>query len=155
MGQGKRFAPIVVMIMIFILLQAIFAAVDSRQTPSKAAREFIRDYYYLHPDMQDRLPADQRENARDFLNAKADDAALQGFNIDFHRHMFTSMEVNTISREGDTALVNITGKTRVAINPVYNVVGTIFRIGENYPVNVTLNMVKQDGRWLVSELPPG
>jgi hypothetical protein len=155
MGQGKRLAPFIVLILSFVVLQGILTAVDSRQTPAKTAKAFIRDYYYLSPDMQEWLSADQKEAGavQEFLNAKTDDAALQGYNIDFSRHMFTRLHVDTVSHEGDAARVNIKGNTRVAINPVYNLVGMLFRLGETYPVDVTLDLVKQDGRWLVSQMP--
>jgi hypothetical protein len=155
MGQGTRFAPFIALILSFLLLQGILTAVDARQSPGKSAQAFIRDYYYLDPGMQDWLSAEQRAAGvvQDFLNAKADDAALQGYDVAFFRHMFTRMNVNTLSREGDTARVNITGITRVAINPVYNVIGTLFGLGQKYPVDVTLDLVRQDGRWLVTELP--
>jgi len=155
MGQGKRLAPIIVLILSFVVLQGILTAVDSRQTPARTAKAFIRDYYYLSPSMQDWLSADQKEAGavREFLNAKADNAVLQGYDIDFFRHMFTRLHVDTISHEDDAARVNIKGTTRVAINPVYNLVGMVFRLGETYPVDVTLDLVKQEGRWLVSQMP--
>ena len=155
MSQGKRFAPIIVLILSFILLQGILTALDARQTPTKTARAFIQDYYYLDPGMQDYVTAEQRAagTVLDFLNAKTDEAALQGYDIAFLRHMFTRIHLNTISNEGDTARVNITGTTRVAINPVYNVIGTLFRLGKTYPVDVTLDLVREGGQWRVSQLP--
>ncbi|RJQ71737.1 MAG: hypothetical protein C4519_19445 [Desulfobacteraceae bacterium] len=156
MGQGNRFAPFVVLFISFVVLQAILAAVDSRQTPAKAARAFIKEYFYLDPDMQKWLCTEKRNAGmvEDFLQVKADQAAQQGYEISYFRHMFTKMHVNTIGQEADSARVQISGTTRVAINPVFMVIGKLFNLGQNHPMDVTLDLVKQNGHWRVCDIVP-
>lgn len=151
MGWANRVALFGVVLILLIVLQAIFIAVDGRSTPAKAAKAFAEDFYYLDPGMQDWLCTRQREAGvvQAYLQTKADAAALQGHEMSYFRRMFTKIRVNTISRKGDTALVHITGTTRVAIHPAYMVIGEVFGIGRNYPVDMTLELVRQNGRWRV------
>jgi hypothetical protein len=153
MRVANRFAPFAFLLILSIVLQAIFIAVDECPTPAKAAKAFVEDFYYLDPGMQDWLCTQKREAGvvQAYLQAKADAAARQGYEISCFRRMFTSLHVNTISRKDDTALVHITGITRVAINPAYMLIGELFGIGRNYSVDMTLGLVKQNGRWRVCE----
>jgi hypothetical protein len=65
------------------------------------------------------------------------------------------LHVDTISLEDDFATVRITGKTRTAINPVFMVIGKLFHLGEYHPVDLTLDMVKEKGKWRVCGEVPG
>jgi hypothetical protein len=152
MGPANRFAPFVALIVLFAVLQPLLIAVDLQQTPARAAKAFIRDYYYLDPAMQKWLctdPAESREAVDAYLQFKKDEAAQRGFDVSYTRHMFTKLHVETLSREEDSARVHISGTTRVAINPVFMVIGKLFGLGRDYPVDVTLELVQQNGRWRV------
>lgn len=153
MGQANRFAPLVVLLILFVVLQAAFIAFDYRQTPAKAAKAFIKDYYQLDPGMQQWLCTEKRAAGlvQNYLQTKADEAAQEGYRISYFRRMFTKLHVNTIRQEGDRALVHVIGTTRVAINPAFMVIGKIFGIGKDYPVDTTLGLIRQEGRWRVCD----
>lgn len=152
MGQLNRFAPVILLIVVFVLLQPALILVDGRQTPESAAKAFIKDYFYLDPAMEKWLCRQVSENADvvdDYLYQKYIEATQRGFEIEYLRHMFTRLDLTTTSRETQSARVHVTGTTRVAINPVYMLIGRWFGLGQNHPVDVTLDLVEEDGRWRV------
>lgn len=152
MDSLNRFAPFVVLIALFVVLQAAFIGLDCRQGPATVAKAFAKDYYYLDEDMQKWLctgEGDSSEAVQAFLISKSDEAAQRGFDISYLRHMFTHIHVKTVERNDDSASVHVTGTTRVAINPPFMIIGKLFRIGNDYPVDVTIDLIKEDGRWRV------
>lgn len=158
MDPLNRFAPFAALIAIFVVLQAALIGLDCQQGPATVAKAFAEDYYYLDEDMQKWLCSSEGESdevVRAFLNGKRDEAAQRGFDVTYLRHMFTHIHVETIERSDDSASVHLTGTTRVAINPVFMIVGKLFRIGNNYHVDETIDLVKEDGRWRVCNAPLG
>lgn len=158
MGQVNRFAPFILLIVLFVVLQPLLIMVDGKKTPETTVKSFLKDYYYLDAAMEKWLCPDLAaggEAVENFLYAKNTEARERGFEISFLRHMFTHMELTTIDREGDRARVHATGTTRVAINPVFMVIGRWFGLGQNHPVDITLDLVRQDGRWQVCGGVPG
>lgn len=152
MDPLNRFAPFVVLIALFVVLQAALIGLDCQQGPATVAKAFAKDYYYLDDDMQKWLctnDGDSGEAVEAFLNSKRDEAAQRGFDISYLRHMFTHIHVKTVELSDDTASVHVTGTTRVAINPPFMIVGKLFRIGNDYPVDVTIDLVKENGSWRV------
>jgi hypothetical protein len=158
MDSLNRFAPFVVLIALFVVLQAALIGLDFRQGPGAVAEAFAKDYYYLDADMQKWLcagEADSSDSVQAFLNRKSDEAAQRGFDISYLRRMFTHIHTQTISQDAESAVVHLTGTTRVAINPVFMVVGKLFRIGNDYPVDATIELIKENGRWRVCNTPLG
>lgn len=160
MGQLNRIAPVVALFFIFIAIQPVLIALDCWQTPAKVAKQFIKDYYYLDAGMQQWLCAKEgntTQRVNDYLQGKTDEAAQRGFNVDYLRRMFTHLHLETEHRDAETAAVHIEGTTRTAINPVFMVIGKMkmFNIGQNYPVNVTVDLVKENGQWRVCTKPFG
>jgi hypothetical protein len=152
MDSLNRFAPFAALFALFVVLQAALIGLDCQQGPAAVAKAFAEDYYYLDEDMQKWLctsEGDNDETVQAFLNGKRDEAAQRGFDITFLRHMFTHIHVKTVAQSDDTASVHVVGTTRVAINPPFMVVGKLFRIGHDYPVDVTIDLVKEEGRWRV------
>jgi hypothetical protein len=152
MDSLNRFAPFVVLIALFVVLQAALIGLDCQQGPATVAKAFAKDYYYLDADMQKWLcssEGDSSEAVQAFLNSKTDEAAQRGFDVSYLRHMFTHIHVKTVELSNDSASVHLTGTTRVAINPAFMVVGKLFQLGDDYPVDTTIDLVKENGRWRV------
>ena len=59
------------------------------------------------------------------------------------------IETEVLSQTDSDAKVRITGKRRVAINPVYSAVAKAFDIGGIYDVDETIHVIKEDGKWKV------
>lgn len=158
MGSQSRILPFAVLIVVVIILQLALIAADCKQTPVRVAQQFAKAYFYLDPDMQNYLCAELAaggETVGNFLHARQAQAAQRGFNTKFTRHLFTEMHLKTVSRDEASAQVHISGTTRVAINPVFMWVGRWFRIGEYHPVEATIDLIKEDGRWRVCGTPHG
>ena len=158
MARKIDIAPLAIVIGIAIILQLALIAADSVKSPAKTAREFAEAYFYLSPDMQEYLCSDLAKGdsvVNDFLYQKRREASELGFSTNFLRKKFTEIHLAIISSGKDTAKIHLTGTTRVCINPAFMVIGKLFGIGQNYPVDATLDMVRQDGRWRVCGNPFG
>ena len=146
-----RFAPFVVLVVLFVVLQPVLVVLDCRQTPASVAKQFVEDYYYLDPDMEkwlcDQVVATQWVET--YLQSKTDEAAQRGLSIKNLRRMFTHMHLETLTAQEDAAVVQVKGTLRTAIYPAFMVIGKMFGIGQNYDVETTLNLIKEDGRWRV------
>ena len=151
MGQPFRFAPVIALVVIFILLQPVLMILDCRQTPASVAKQFVEDYYYLDPDMEKFLCRQvvETEWVDTYLQGKADEASQRGFSTKSLRRMFTHIHLETVTAQDDAAVVQVKGTLRTAIYPAFMVVGKIFGIGQNYDVETDINLVKEDGRWRV------
>ncbi len=146
-----RFAPFVVLVVLFVVLQPVLVVLDCRQTPTSVAKQFVEDYYYLDPAMEKFLCAQVAETewVDTYLQGKADEAARRGFSAKNLRRMFTHMHLETLTAQEDAAVVQVKGNLRTAIYPAFMVVGKMFGIGQNYDVETTINLIKEDGRWRV------
>lgn len=158
MDQGNRIAPFAIVLALALVLQLALIAADCQQTPVRVAKQFARDYFYLDPAMQNDLCkklAANGEAVNDFLYQKRIEAQNNGHSIKYLRKMFTEMEVEVENQTDTSANIHITGVTRTAINPAFMVVGKLFGLGQNFPVKLTLDLVKEDGNWRVCGNPFG
>jgi hypothetical protein len=158
MGAQNRIIPVVVLFLAAIVLQLALIAADCRQTPLRVAAQFTKDYFYLDADMQkylcESLAADG-ELVDDYLQLKYQEASQRGLSTKYLRHKFTKLHFSTESHGEDTLHVHVQGNTRVAINPVFMLVGKFFFIGKDYPVDATLELVKEKTGWKVCGTPFG
>ncbi|MDA8137095.1 MAG: hypothetical protein M0036_00465 [Desulfobacteraceae bacterium] len=152
MGQVNRIVPVILLLVVFIVLQPLLVALECIQTPASVAREFLKDYYYLDAGMQNWLCAkegDPVQAVQNYLQSKTGEAAQRGLSVNNLRQMFTHMHLETEHHGKDAATVHVEGVTRTAINPVFMVVGKMFRMGREYPVDATLHLTKENGHWKV------
>lgn len=157
MGQANRYTPFVVLLILVVVLQGALIGLDCVQTPARVAKQFAKDYEYLDTDMQNYLCQElaQSDAVADYLYAKQQEAAQRGLSTNYLRRMFTEIEVEPVSQDATSAKLRIDGITRVAINPAFMVIGKLFFIGENYPVETTLDLVKEGDGWKVCGTPFG
>lgn len=154
MGLMNRIAPVIVLFAVFIVLQPLLIALDCQQTPASVAKQFIKNYYYLDADMQKTLCADECDAGQwvnQYLQSKTDEAAQRGFSVNYLRRMFTHMHLESEIHDDDVAVVHVEGTTRTAINPLFMAIGRLFNIGQDYPVDTKVILVKEDGRWRVCQ----
>lgn len=152
MGSKNSYTPIGVAILVAVVLQLALMAVDCRQTAIRVAERFVKNYYYLNPAMHDQLCsrlADRGEAVNDYLYSKRFAAGQRGFSANYVRRMFTKIHLEIIDQNDTSAKIHISGHTRTAINPAMMVIGKWFHIGQSYPVQMTVEMVKEEGRWCV------
>jgi hypothetical protein len=158
MGQQNRFAPFIIVLALFAVLQVGLIAADQYETPVRVAKQFTKDYFYLDASMQDYLCQSLAEDGRvvdHYLNQKRIEAQQRGFSANYLRHMFTGLHLETIEQDDKTAHIHVSGTSRVAINPAFMLVGRLFQLGKNYPVDATLELVKEEDGWRVCGAPFG
>jgi hypothetical protein len=136
------------------LVQVLFSLADQKDTPNKAVVEFSKAYFQLDRSMADRickkqLTADDVDIVDQYLYLASKEANERGFDINFLKNKLYHIETQTLSKNDTTAKIRITGKTRVAINPVYPVVAKLFNIGATQEVEETFNVIKEDSKWKV------
>lgn len=151
-------APLVIVVVIAAVLQLGLIGADCQQSPTKVAKNFASAYYYLDSDMQDYLCADLAEDGEvvnNYLYQKETEAFQRGFSTHYLRHKFLKMHVSVVDSEKDTMKVHLTGTTRVCINPAFMLVGKLFKIGNDYHVDETLELVKENKKWRVCGNPLG
>jgi len=156
MDSQNRIVPFVIVIVIALFLQLAFVAADCRQTPLRVAKQFTEDFFYLDADMQNYLCeslAADGEWVDQYLSGKKAEAARRGLSTNYLRRMFTELNLKTVHQNENSIEFHVEGITRVAINPAFMVIGKLFRIGKNYPVEATLDLVKEDNGWKVCGTP--
>jgi hypothetical protein len=156
MGSQNRIVPFAVLLVVAVVVQLALTAADCRQPPLRVATQFARDYAYLDANMQDYLCealAADGELVDRYLYEKYQEASQRGLSTNYLRHMFTKLHLKTLAQDEASARLHLEGTTRVAINPAFMVVGKWFFIGEDYPVEATLDLVKEEAGWRVCGTP--
>jgi len=154
MIQLSRSVGIILVLIVGFLVQVLFSVADQKDTPNKAVVEFSKAYFQLDRSMADRickkqLTADDVDIVDQYLYLASKEANERGFDINFLKNKLYHIETETLSKNDTTAKIRITGKTRVAINPVYPVVAKLFNIGATQEVEETFNVIKEGSKWKV------
>jgi hypothetical protein len=154
MQQGSKFFTIIAVLVVGVMLQIMLVFVDQRAAPAKTAVAFSKAYFELDPAMVKYLCSafttnEEGDVVAEYLNRVADDARVVGFDRNYMRSRLYSVHTEIISQSDTEAEVRILAERKRNINPVFTVVGRLFSIGETYPVDETLKLVKEDGRWKV------
>lgn len=154
MIQLSRSVGIILVLIVGFLVQLLFSLADLRDTPNKAVVEFSKAYFQLDRSMADRickkqLSPDPVDIVDQYLYLAAKEANERGFDINFMKNKLYHIETETLSKNDTTAKIRITGKKRVAVNPVYPIVAQLFNIGATHEVDETFNVIKEDSQWKV------
>jgi hypothetical protein len=150
-------APFAVVIGIAVVLQLALIGIDCQQTPDTVVRNFAEDYYSLDPDMQDYLCTSLVDKGivDQYLYHEKQQAAQRGFSVGYMRKAFTELHTD-VEKPGATEMtIHLHGMTRVCINRPFMIVGKLFGIGRNYPVDENIHLVKENGQWRVCGNPFG
>ncbi|MEW6671217.1 MAG: hypothetical protein AB1427_05900 [Thermodesulfobacteriota bacterium] len=158
MEQVKSYLPIVVAILIGVLLQGVLILADRTQTPGGAAVEFAKAFYRIDPAMSSFLcnkvmETDEGKVVEKHIQGMTREAGSRGIGLNNMKYMLYHIETETHRIDDTTAEVKLTAKRRVSINPLYALVAKLFLIGETYPVDERMTVVKEDGRWKVCGNP--
>lgn len=151
-------APLIAAVVIAAVLQLGLIGADCQQTPTKVAKKFAGAFYYLDSDMQDYLCASLAKDGEvvdDYLVKMNAEASRRGLSANYLRHKFLKMHANVVESGKDTMKVHLTGSTRVCINPAFMLVAKLFKVGDDYPVDETLELVKENNDWRVCGTPFG
>lgn len=149
----NKVAAMILVLIVGSFVQVLFFA-GSQETPGIAVAEFSKAYFAVDQSMaaricNERLTSDDVDLVDKYIYLTAQKAKNQGFKPDFMKHKLYSIDIETLSQSAANAQVQIKGKSRVAINPVYPYVAQLFNLGETYEVDETINVVKEEGKWKV------
>lgn len=154
MGR-KDLILLAAVILIGVVLQLLFIAVDGRDTPGRAAAAFTKACYALDESALNQLctakQADAADLTADYLNDIDKEAAELGFSRNYMRMQLTNIRTDTISRDDTSARVKVSASMKRCIHPVFTLVARFFRIGKTYQIEQTVNLVKEDGIWKVCD----
>ena len=159
MSQDSK-AALITVVILGALLQIILAAGDAKTTPYETAIKFSKAYFGLCPSLSEMMVnngvnEDEVDVADAYLYSKYTEAAARGFEAKRLSRSFSNIHTQTVFDGADKATVHISGTTRIMINPLYGFVAKIFFITTPTDVEETIELVKEDGQWKVSNLPFG
>ena len=156
MGSGNKILPWAALVVLFVGFQAVFILADCQSSAPQSAEAFIRAYYSLEPALGEMVCSDLTDDGTndtvgDFLNEVAVEARELGHSVEYMRTKMMSLHVDTVTQTEDAAVVHVSGTRRRDINPVFTFIARLplFNLGETFPVEKTLDLVKEDGRWRV------
>ncbi len=158
MEKKASLAPFALVIVLAVCLQVVLVAADTLETPVKVAKNFVKAYYLLDPSMKELLCSELLETedqdiVDDYIYAKMDEARQRGLSIGYLRQMLYDIHLETVEESENEVIIHVSATSRVCINPVFATVARIFFIGNEYPLNVTLHLIKENGNWRVCGNP--
>ena len=154
MLEYRRYLSVAVAVILGIILQGALILADSRDTPTKAAVKFSKAFYRLDPDMAELLckkyiTGDTGNVVENYIQKVSKEAKDRGLGLNYMKHILYNIETHTTLKDDSNAEVRIRAKRRGSINPVYELIGRFFLIGQTHRVEATIPMVKEDSRWKV------
>jgi hypothetical protein len=154
MSPINKLMPFILALVISVLLQAGFVALDCQEAPYRAALDFTRAYFNLDPAMMDHLykgegQAGQAIMVSSFIERSKADMAKRGLSPAMAKSYLYHVKTHTVHKNDQEAEVWLTAYRKTAINPVFFFTAKLFDLGKTQRVDETIKMVKEDGRWKV------
>jgi len=158
MDSGGKFLAIGSVIIIALILQVVLVLAGQQDTPGHAAVEFSRAYFMLDRAMAERLCSKTAENegmdvVSDYLRRTAAAARSEGFEPSWKKMALSHIEIKTQMVDDHTARVHLSAHRRRSPNIIFGALAKVFFLSDSYPVDETLTVVKEDGRWKVCGRP--
>ncbi len=150
-------SSLTLIIIITVFLQIIFIFADTRDAPDKAARRFAGLYYSLDPAMKELLcenlaVGDETEDmVGEYIRKVSTDASERGFDPTYMKLGLYDVRTHILQEDANSAMIRITGELRRAINPLFAYVGKLFFITQTYPLDQTVNVIRENGKWKVCQ----
>ena len=153
MTTVSTWIKLVLVVLLGIFIQALLILADCKDTPDKAVVQFAKAYFMLDNSMPERLckeMATAEEDVLDHYNQRVtQEARDRGFGINYLKSKLYHIKTHIISKNETKATIRITCDRRVSINPLYAGIAKIFNIGGTYPLDETVDVVREDGKWKI------
>jgi hypothetical protein len=158
MDSGTKFLTFTTIVLAGLVLQVVLAVAERRDSPERAAVEFAEAYFWLDESMGNHLCKTLQGGpdgsvVKDYLQRAGDEARAMGFERSYMKQALYEIHTQTDIKKADSAEVHLKAVRKRVINPVFSVIARIFFVAEPHPVEATLDMVKEDGRWKVCGRP--
>lgn len=147
-----KYLPLVVAVIVGLMFQGVFIMADKTDTPNKAAYEFAKAYYLLDDNaMTDQLckAGISSEAVGDYIFRMKKAASDRGFDLEYLKSRLYKSHLSVVENTGEKATIEITGKRRTAINPVFEIVAVLFSFGQPQEVRGVIQLVKENDQWKV------
>ena len=150
----------ILVVVLAVCLQVVFVFADCKQTATGTAINFSKAYFLLDADMQrylcKELAGDEDEPVvAAYLLAMTDEANARGFGPGMMKQAIIHVETETLAQDPESATIHLKGRNRTCIHPVFAYVASLFRLGQTYAFEETLELIKEDGKWKVCGTPYG
>jgi hypothetical protein len=152
MKRVRNYLPLVLSVMLGVFLQGIFVMTDNTETPRKTALQFVKAYYLLDDaSMADQLckVALTEDRIGDYMHNMTKIAHARGYGVNYFKSRLYDIHVATVEDSGDSAKIRITGQRRTSMNPLFEYVAVLFRLGSPQPVDAVVHLVKEADQWKV------
>lgn len=156
MAQDNKRSAFTTVFLFAFFFQIVFVFADTRDTPGKAVVEFARMYYQIDPTMAtrlcDELALDEEVNVvASYIQSTKKQANERGFDLSYMKNSLYNVKTHTLKMDAGSAEIRITGEMKKGINPLYAYVGKLFFLGKTTPLDQTVNVIKENGKWKVCE----
>ena len=160
MANRSNYSAWILLAILAVCLQVVFVFADCKQTATGTAIDFSKAYFLLDADMEkymcSELIGDEDQSAAAaHIQTMTAEAGDRGFGTGMVRKMITHLESETLNQDDESATIHLAGHSRTCIHPVFAFVAKIFRLGQTYTFEETLDLIKEDGRWKVCGTPYG
>lgn len=145
-------------VLLGVFVQVLLVAAEIRETPIKGAEAFAGLYYRLDPAMTGRMCQDlaaQEELVDRLIHDRTQEAQARGVGLNYMKFQLFHVRTSLLSQEADKAQVHLTAERKRAIHPTFAYFAKILNIAGTYPVEATLDLVREEGRWKVCGNPFG
>lgn len=160
MANRSNISAWILLVVLAVCLQVVFVFADCKQSATKTAVDFSKAYFLLDDNLEsflcNDLVGDEDESAASaYLRSMTAEAHERGFNKGMVRKIITHLETETLSQNGESATIRLSGESRTCIHPVFSYIAKFFRIGQKYRFEETLELIKEDGQWKICGTPYG
>ena len=160
MANRSNVSAWILVVALAVCLQVVFVFADCKQSATGTAIDFSKAYFLLDPGMEDYLcnaliGDDSESAAATHILAMKTEAGERGFGTGMVKRIITHLETETLAQDGETATIHLSGNSRTCIHPVFAYVAKLFRLGQTYTFEETLELIKEDGQWKICGTPYG
>jgi hypothetical protein len=141
-----------------LFLQVVLGYADSCAKPYQVATRFAEAYFKLDPTMAQNMvnngvTEDEVDLVDAYLYDRHEEARQRGLAIGMLKSRLSHVHTATLEQTDDTAKIQLTAMRRTAINPVFYIVATAFRLGDTQEVEAVIELKKEGNAWKVEGRP--
>lgn len=152
MDRFRNVIPLTLVVLLGVLVQVGLVAVDTKETPTRAAVAFTEAFYKLSPSVIDHMCSDLVEDAslveESFYQATSQ-AKAKGFSDAYPRMQLFQLEAVVLAEDESSAQVRLNASMKRAIHPAFAYFLRLWNMGATYHLDEVVDMVKEDGQWKV------
>ena len=120
MDRFRKLIPLVLVVLLGVMVQVVFVAAQSKDTPARAAVEFTKAFYKLSPDVKERMCSDLLEDEAlidDVFYAAVTEAKAKGFSASYPRMQLFHVQAAVLAQDEASAQVELSCSMKRAIHP--------------------------------------